>query len=653
MDEKTEKASFDRVISQPLIFKSALGIGEDAYIQLVIERNAAKVWGAVTGGATGAAIAGSSAVAGTFFANSSLLGMLGLGAATTPVGWVVAGGALCALAGWGVVSRVSGKKASVSQVPRFINTPLDVLGLGLYEVMVPLAVYVIRSDGDVHENELLTLKEYLIEEWGYDQTFVDQTVLQLLQTDNDIQVEDLIHLFHELISNNPDCDVDTIWVTVSKLLNDLVAADGIIEDEELAAIETLHSLFNRKSSSGYEQNLDKAKQQVEKAYTGIRTKSSDLLGIISKKASGIYTGGKEFSGRLIDPTSNPDISIMLDSSRVTPPTLWLLGKTGAGKSSLVQAITGEDQVVIGSGFKPCTKNSFVYDYPTAQPLLRFLDTRGLGEVNYDPKEDLASCNEASHALIVVCRLDDPQQTVIFESLREIKKKEKNIPVLAVFTGIDLIKKLEEIELAIGHFRGQFKQYLNEAVPWVAVSLRSEMQGKFTQILADAFIDFMPQVALLMEKKETSDQEVIAFEQVKKEILHFSTLAGSSDLLPAVGLISVPTMHALMLRSLAAHYQISWGRRELSEFLGVLGLSFGLTYSAKLTLRQAIHLIPIYGQTVGAVVSGALSMATTYALGRVAAKYMYSKRLGLKVNQEELKHIYENAFNGMKAGKSVA
>src|SRR5690606_39169396 len=78
-------------------------------------------------------------------------------------------------------------------------------------------------------------------------------------------------------------------------------------------------------------------------------------------------------------------------TRLPLPVLWLLGRSGAGKSSLIRELTGLPGAVIGSGFRPCTRCTQVFDFPADDPLMRFLDTRGLDEAGYDPAEDLAQC----------------------------------------------------------------------------------------------------------------------------------------------------------------------------------------------------------------------------------------------------------------------
>src|SRR5262245_12728664 len=79
--------------------------------------------------------------------------------------------------------------------------------------------------------------------------------------------------------------------------------------------------------------------------------------------------------------------------RLPMPIFWLFGKTQSGKTSAIKYLTGADQAEIGKGFRPCTRFSRRYEFPTAEaPLLSFLDTRGLDEPGYDPAEDLARFN---------------------------------------------------------------------------------------------------------------------------------------------------------------------------------------------------------------------------------------------------------------------
>src|SRR5437879_8369639 len=77
--------------------------------------------------------------------------------------------------------------------------------------------------------------------------------------------------------------------------------------------------------------------------------------------------------------------------RTPVPVFWLFGKTQSGKTSIVKYLTGACEAEIGTGFRPCTRFSRTYNFPTAEaPILTFLDTRGLDEPGYDPTEDIAS-----------------------------------------------------------------------------------------------------------------------------------------------------------------------------------------------------------------------------------------------------------------------
>src|SRR5215813_9338955 len=109
-------------------------------------------------------------------------------------------------------------------------------------------------------------------------------------------------------------------------------------------------------------------------------------------------------------------------AQATAPVVWLLGKTGAGKTAIVAALTGDARAVVGQGFEPCTRTANFYDVPPEAPLLRFLDTRGLGEVDYDPTNDMSWCEQQSHLLLVVMQVSDPVQHEVLRALQAARRR---------------------------------------------------------------------------------------------------------------------------------------------------------------------------------------------------------------------------------------
>src|SRR5215831_8488760 len=94
--------------------------------------------------------------------------------------------------------------------------------------------------------------------------------------------------------------------------------------------------------------------------------------------------------------------------RRTPvPVLWLYGKTQSGKTSLIKFLTGAEEAEIGQGFRPCTRYSRQYQFPTSEaPLLTFLDTRGVDEPGYDPREDLDRFDALAHVVVITVKVMD-------------------------------------------------------------------------------------------------------------------------------------------------------------------------------------------------------------------------------------------------------
>src|SRR5436305_169501 len=108
--------------------------------------------------------------------------------------------------------------------------------------------------------------------------------------------------------------------------------------------------------------------------------------------------------------------------KLPAPVLWLLGKTQSGKTTIIRHLTGAAIAQIGQGFRPCTRFSRRYNFPSDEaPLLSFLDTRGLEEPDYDPQVDLDTFGNEAHAVIVTVKALDHGQEGVLGPLRAIRK----------------------------------------------------------------------------------------------------------------------------------------------------------------------------------------------------------------------------------------
>ncbi|MGF1788169.1 GTP-binding DUF697 domain-containing protein [Photobacterium swingsii] len=350
----------------------------------------------------------------------------------------------------------------------------------------------------------------------------------------------------------------------------------------------------------------------------------------------------------LNPTVDPDLTAAFDHQTARLPTLWLLGKTGAGKSSLVHAITQQPEVEIGNGFQPCTQTASSYDFPTDKPLVRFLDTRGLAEAEYDAHADIQACEDRASALIVVMKAEEPEQSSVLKALKQIKKSKSLKQILLVHTGTRLIDDFTERNQCVAHNQQQVEAAWEAEVNAVEVDFECEDGSQVgVDRLREKLAALLPIVAQIGEDAEHESQEEANFAKLRTEILWYAGVAGGSDAVPAVGLVSVPVIQGKMIHSLANQYGVEWDKNAMGEFMATLGTSFGVQYASKLGIRQLVKLIPVYGQTIGSATAAVVSFCTTFAIGRVACYYLYRQSRGEAVSEEELKAMYKSAFESIK------
>lgn len=342
---------------------------------------------------------------------------------------------------------------------------------------------------------------------------------------------------------------------------------------------------------------------------------------------------------------------VIEGQAVPTPTLWLLGKTGAGKSSLVRALTGEADV--GEGFAPCTRTAMAYDYPAERPVLRFLDTRGIGEAGYDPKEDLAEAERGSHALVVVARLDDPVQGAVADILRELRRRRGDLPILIAHTGADLagadLAGADHAEddpvraRARAATQARFEEAAGGTLPAVTLALPPDGAPQGLDELRAALAGLLPQAALLIMREGARDAESARFAEIKPLVMWYAGAAAASDVAPVIGAVGVPAIQGAMLHAMAGRYGVAWNAQRAGAFAGALGSGALLRFAGSHAARQAAKLVPVVGQTLGAASAAAISFATTFALGRAASYWLDRESRGEHASAADLRRLYEEAF----------
>jgi uncharacterized protein (DUF697 family)/GTP-binding protein EngB required for normal cell division len=611
-----------RVVAEPLKFKSKLAIGEDAFASLQTARLVGDLWQVGTAATAGGLAASSSAVAGTFF-GGGWLAALGIGAAVTPVGWVVGAAVASGAACYGVLRLYRGYEGTrVQKVPAFINTPLDVLGAALFDLMASLAIRVAREAEEVDDAERAVIADYFIAEWGLDPAYVAAALPVIEQSAEGRSVDEIAEALAIYKRDNPDCNFDTLKAELLAFLTEIAAADGLLHDAELAAIARTERIF-QKAAGGWTETARSALDYVTATPSYLWSRVSDGVAAL--------WGGDEAA---------PDSPTASDRSI---PVLWLLGKTGAGKSSLVQAMTGKNAAEIGNGFAPCTRTADAYDYPEGDPVLRFLDTRGLGEAGYRPDADLASNGDASQMILVLSRLDDPVQGNVAEALAKVVRKKPDLPVVVLHTAAEKVPDPAERRRIRSANQSLFENAAKRDLPWLELDLSAPSKADLSE-LKHALVSTLPSVALLMDRRKANDAEEAAFLAHRGTILRYAGMATASGALPVVGAATAPALQLALVTALANSYGLPWDRDRLIAFVSALGT--GVVGGALIGIlgRSLASLIPIVGQTAVPVLTAGYGFASTYAVGRAAAYWMYHTKAGRSVNEQALRDRYLAAFS---------
>jgi uncharacterized protein (DUF697 family) len=357
-----------------------------------------------------------------------------------------------------------------------------------------------------------------------------------------------------------------------------------------------------------------------------------------------------------------------DKARSFAPVVWLLGKVQSGKTSIIRELTQAGNAEIGGGFRACTRTARVFDFPGEAPIIRFLDTRGLGEVAYDPKEDIGFCEGRSHLILAVVKALDLEQQAVLDVIRAAKGRHPEWPVVVAQTSlhegyapgqrhvlpypfgpIAAAGVLPDTHLAraLAHQRALFRVLPGgDALTFVPIDFTQagdgfEPTGYGRDALIDALIAAAPAaVAAALAELPRAHGDGAA-RKANAHIFGFALAAGASDAFPLAGAVAVPMVQAAMLRQLAKLYGVGWDKRAYAEFAAALGTGTLVRVASTFGVRQLVKLIPVYGQTAGAAAAAAASFAATYAMGKAASYFLAMRRQGRA--SDEVAAVYKAAL----------
>ena len=392
-----------------------------------------------------------------------------------------------------------------------------------------------------------------------------------------------------------------------------------------------------------------------------------MLTFLNRTGEQLSTWWREVYDNVLNPKPNAaGDSRIAEEARGKAPVIWLLGMVGTGKSSIIRTLTGSTDAEVGTGYRPCTATARIYEFPSEAPVIRFLDTRGLGEVAYDPAEDLALCESQAHLVLTVVKAVGPVPPAVLEALVQVRRRHPDWPVVVAQTTLhdaypgkphplpypfdgQTAAGIEALDRSLAAQRAAFRALPGSAtVRFVPIDFTLpgdglEPEDYGIEALWAALEAGSADGVVSIVRRSLNETGGAGAGRALSHVWGYAAAAGAIDTLPVAGAVGVPVVQGKMLHSLAGILGVSWTRATLAEFSGCLGAGALLRYGARFGVRQLVKLVPGHGTLIGGAAAGVASFATTYGLGRAAVLYLTTRRAGNAFDAEAVAEEFRRAM----------
>lgn len=352
-------------------------------------------------------------------------------------------------------------------------------------------------------------------------------------------------------------------------------------------------------------------------------------------------------------------------SSLTTLNVVVIGKTGVGKSTLINSVFGENVAEVGLG-RPVTQSIrklekegtplAIYDTPGLELQGDHSAENLLEQVTNLINEGIQSedVNQAIHCIwYCINTASSRVEPTEMNFLRKLGENTKrcNVPVILVLTQAFSKKKTEEMATALRKENLPVRQVvpvlaqdyeISEDYPKIKAFGIDKLVELMSELLPDTVRDtfIALQIASIDLKRKRARAAVTAAAGA-------AALTGASPIPFSDAAILVPTQVS-MLAGITAIFGLPIEKAALTSIVSATIGTAGATVLGKTVVSNLIKMIPGAGTIIGAAISGTTAAALTGALGeayiailtRVASGDISFADLTSKEGMEELRREFE-------------
>lgn len=363
-----------------------------------------------------------------------------------------------------------------------------------------------------------------------------------------------------------------------------------------------------------------------------------------------------------------------------PARIAIVGRRGAGKSSLINAVFGEKKAEVGD-YKAQTGVGKWYLFENDLGGVDILDTRGLGE-GHTPDEMVLAANpieeimqsvreKCPDVILFLCKAKEVGARIDedLEQLQQLKTSihqihQYDVPIVGVVTQVDELapvsvseppfadpRKQKNIEETVQMLSEKVKEKITTPVTILPISAYMEFHEDGTiaydrRYQIDTLLDYLmtelpqeAQVILAKISKVKSVQKKLA-RGVGKSVAAITGVVGASPI-PMADMPVITGLQLSMIGSVAMISGEKLNRKSMTHFLGAMGVNVGVGFALRTISRQLVKIFP----GAGSIISGTIASAGTLALCEASITYFIDRK-----SKEEAKKVYEQQLEKNKGEK---